>query len=400
VRTAQAIIALCLLTGNIGKPGTGPNSITGQCNAMGSRLFSNTTNLLGGRDFSNARHREDVASQLGIDAALIPTEPSLPYHRIVEAINSGQIRALWVIATNPAHSWIDKSGMREVLSRLDCLVVQDMYEDTETAKLAHIVLPAAGWGEKEGTFINSERRLGVIKKVSIAPGEALADFHIFQLIAEAWGVGDMFREWSSPEAVFQILKRLTRGRPCDITGISDYVALERAGGIQWPYPESAPDRSQERRLFADGRFFTEDGRAKFLFAEPRPLPEPTSSQYPLLLLTGRGSTSQWHTQTRTRCSDVLRKLAPSELYVELSPADAAALQIASDELVRVASRRGEVTARAFVTHGMSAGQVFMPMHFESMNHLTFPAFDPYSHQPAYKACAVRVARLDGAEIHE
>jgi assimilatory nitrate reductase catalytic subunit len=255
-------------------------------------------------------------------------------------------------------------------------------------------LPAAGWGEKDGTFINSERRLGVIKKVSKAPGEALADFHIFQLIAEAWGVGDSFREWSSPEAVFQIMKRLSRGQPCDITGISDYVALDRAGGIQWPYPEGAPDQASERRLFADGQFFTEDRRARFLYAEPRPLPEQPCVEYPLLLLTGRGSSSQWHTQTRTRCSEILRQLAPSELYVELSPADAQALQVVSDELVRVASRRGEVTARAFVTNGILSGQVFMPMHFESMNKLTFPAFDPYSHQPAYKACAVRISRLD------
>jgi assimilatory nitrate reductase catalytic subunit len=283
--------------------------------------------------------------------------------------------------------------MREVLSQLDCLVVQDMYDTTETARLADIVLPAAGWGEKEGTFINSERRIGVIKKVSAAPGQALADFHIIQLIAETWGVGDLFREWHSPEAVFQILKRLSRGRPCDITGIVDYVALDRAGGIQWPYPEGNPDRAAERRLFADSRFFSEDGRAKFLCEEPRPLPEAPTAEYPLLLLTGRGSSSQWHTQTRTRCSEILRQLAPSESYVEISPKDAEALGIAPEELVRVASQRGAITARAFVTHSVVPGQVFMPMHFESMNLLTFPAFDPYSHQPAYKACAVRVERL-------
>jgi anaerobic selenocysteine-containing dehydrogenase len=327
VRTAQAIIALCLMTGNIGKPGTGPNSITGQCNAMGSRLFSNTTGLLGGRDFQSPQHRQEVADLLGMDSARIPSEPSLPYHRIVEAITTGQVRGLWVIATNPAHSWIDKAGMREVLSQLDCLVVQDMYDDTETARLADIMLPAAGWGEKEGTFINSERRIGVIKKVSPAPGQALADFHIFQLIAEAWGVGDLFREWHSPEAVFQILKRLSRGRPCDITGITDYVAIDREGGIQWPYPEENPDRSPERRLFADGRFFSEGGRAKFLCEEPRPLPEAPTSYYPLLLLTGRGSSSQWHTQTRTRCSEILRQLAPNEPYVEISPQDAEALGV-------------------------------------------------------------------------
>jgi anaerobic selenocysteine-containing dehydrogenase len=393
VRTAQAIIALCLMTGNIGRPGTGPNSITGQCNAMGSRLFSNTTNLLGGRDFANATHRHEVGELLGIDPARIPEQASLPYHRIIEGIKAGQIRGLWVVATNPAHSWIDKSDMHEVLSRLDCLVVQDMYRDTETARVADIVLPAAGWGEKEGTFINSERRIGIIKKVCRAPGQALADFHIFQLVAEAWGVADLFRDWSSPEAVFQLMKRLSRGRPCDFTGIEGYVALDAAGGIQWPYPEGSPDRASERRLFADGRFHTEDGRAQFLFSEPRPLPEPPDAAYPLLLLTGRGSSSQWHTQTRTRCSEILQKLAPSELYIELCPADAAELRISAGQRVQVESRRGKLAARAFITHGVVRGQVFMPMHFESMNLLTFPAFDPHSHQPAYKACAVRVSAL-------
>jgi anaerobic selenocysteine-containing dehydrogenase len=187
---------------------------------------------------------------------------------------------------------------------------------------------------------------------------------------------------------------LSRGRPCDITGIDDYVAVDRAGGIQWPYPEAADcpiDRATERRLFADGRFYTDDQRARFSFADPTPLPESPDDAYPLLLLTGRGSSSQWHTQTRTRCSEILRQLAPSELYIEIAPADAKASSITSGEIVQIRSRRGQITARAFVTHSVSPGQVFMPMHFESMNLLTMAAFDPHSHQPAYKACAVRVS---------
>lgn len=392
VRTAQAIIALALMTGNIGRPGTGANSITGQCNAMGSRVFSNTTNLLGGRDFTNEAHRLDVAGVLGIEAARIPSEPSLAYDQIIEAILAGKIKGLWVIATNPAHSWINQAHLRDVFKRLDCLVVQDMYHDTETAQLADIMLPAAGWGEKEGTFINSERRIGVVKRVCRAPGEALADFHIFQLIAEAWGVGDMFREWSSPEAVFQILKKLSSGRPCDITGIEDYAMLDREGGIQWPLPEGRKLEARERRLFEDGRFFTDDARAKFFFADPRPLPEPTTSAYPLLLLTGRGSSSQWHTQTRTKRSEVLNKLSPKELYVEVSAFDARELGIRPDEAVNVVSQRGSVRARAFITNSVRPGEVFMPMHYDTMNRLTFSAFDPYSRQPAYKACAVKITK--------
>ena len=391
-RTAQAIIALALMTGNIGRPGTGPNSITGQCNAMGSRLFSNTTTLLGGRDFRNAQHRAEVAHILNLDERRIPSQPSLAYDQIIEAILSRKIRGLWVIATNPAHSWINQAHLSDVLDRLEYLVVQDMYHDTETARRADIMLPAAGWGEKEGTFINAERRIGVIKRVSRAPGQALADFHIFQLLADAWGCAALFRDWTSPEAVFQILKRLSRGRPCDITGIEDYVMLDREGGIQWPFSEGTPLTEKERRLFSDGCFFTDDQRAKFVFADPRPLPEPVTARYPLLLLTGRGSSSQWHTETRTKRSAVLTKLSPRELYVEISVADARAMNIAPDETVEVSSARGSVTARAFVTHAVRPGEVFMPMHYEGVNRLTFPSFDPHSRQPAYKASAVKITK--------
>jgi len=394
-RTAQAIIALALLTGNMGREGTGANSITGQCNAMGSRLFSNTTNLFCGRDFGDPNDRHDVAKVLGLDAGLIPSTPSLAYDQIIEQILAGKIKGLWVIATNPAHSWINQAHLHEALTRLDCLVVQDMYHDTETARLADIVLPAAGWGEKEGTFINSERRVGVIKRVCRAPGQALADFYILRLIAEAWGCAHLFQAWSSPETVFQILKQLSRGRPCDITGIEDYAMLDRHGGIQWPLPLGAEVAENDRRLFVDGHYFTPDRRAKLLFADPRPLPEQPNASYPLLLLTGRGSSSQWHTQTRTKRSAVLQRLSPSELYLEISPIDAGALGIRPSDLVDVSSQRATVRARAFVTHGVQPGQVFLPMHDDAMNRLTFAAFDPHSRQPAYKACAVRVRRASG-----
>src|SRR5690606_6648640 len=155
VRVAQALINLALLTGNIGRPGTGANSITGQCNAMGSRLFSNTTNLVGGHAFESAADRAKIAKILEVDERRIPREPSLAYDQILAGIREGKIRALWVIATNTAHSWIHQSEARELLSQLDFLVVQDMYHTTETAAQADLVLPAAGWGEKEGTFINS-----------------------------------------------------------------------------------------------------------------------------------------------------------------------------------------------------------------------------------------------------
>jgi anaerobic selenocysteine-containing dehydrogenase len=395
VRTAQSIINLALLTGNIGRPGTGANSITGQCNAMGSRLFSNTTNLLGGRAFTSPEHRAEVAAILDIPAARVPAAPSLAYDQIIAAIGAGDIRGLWIVATNPAHSWPDQSALHEVLGRLDFLVVQDMYANTETAQRAHLFLPAAGWGEKEGTFINSERRIGLVKQVARAPGHALSDFRIFQLVAEYWGAGGMFRRWRTPEDVFRILGRLSAGRPCDFSAIRDYALIEAQGGIQWPCPDTAPPPEVERRLFADGRFFHPDGRARFVIADPQPLPGAPDAAYPFLLSSGRGSSSQWHTQTRTGKSPVLRHLYPADLYVEINPVDARRLGIASDEWVVVSSRRGEARARAFVTHAIAPGQLFIPMHYPDANRLTYPVFDPHSRQPAYKACAATVRRVTG-----
>jgi len=390
VRTAQSIINVALLTGNIGRPGTGANSITGQCNAMGSRLFSNTTGLLGGHEFTNAAHREKVAGILGIDVGTIPTENSWAYNEIMEGILRGKIKGLWVVCTNPAHSWINQNSARDILDRLDFLVVQDMYHTTETAQRAHMVLPAAGWGEKDGTFINSERRVGVIKKVRQAPGQALADLQIFRLVAKYWGCGEMFSRWTSPAAVFETIKQLSRGQPCDMTGIRDYQFVDERGGVQWPYPETGADDRQERRLFEDGKFFHASGRAKFVFDEPRQMTELPSEQYPFLLLTGRGSASQWHTQTRTSKSAVLRKLYPEHPYVEMNPADARSLGITPNRTVTIASQRGSMRAIVMLTPSVAAGSVFIPMHYEGTNRLTDAVFDPHSKQPSYKACAVKV----------
>lgn len=403
VRAAQSLINLALMTGNIGKPGTGANSITGQCNAMGSRLFSNTTGLMGGREFTKPEHRDQVAGLLNIPVDRIPKQNSFSYHEILKGILEGKIKGLWVVATNPAHSWINQDQAKDILSRLDFLVVQDMYSTTETAQLADLVLPAAAWGEKEGTFINSERRIGVIRQVAKAPGQALSDFRIIQLIAKACGVDSLFRDWSSPAAVFQLLKKLSAGQPCDFTGIRDYQHLDQARGIQWPYTaefhSQVADEAgktplssvvQERRLFADGKFFHADGRARLLFESPRPMPEPPTDDYPLVLLTGRGTAVQWHTQTRTAKSTVLRKLAPLAVYVEINPTDARRCGITAQQKVVVESRRASVTATAFLTPTVAPGQIFLPMHYPEVNRLTDAVFDPYSKQPSYKACAVRI----------
>lgn len=395
-RTAQAIINLALMTGNIGRPGTGANSITGQCNAMGSRLFANITSLLGGHDSKNEAHRAKIASLLSIPEEVIPRQPSIAYDQIVQKIAEGQIKGLWVVATNGSHSWIHQKAFNEILGKLDFLVVQDMYPTTDTARRADLFLPAAGWGEKEGTLINSERRIGLVKKVRRAPGQALSDFSILQLLAHYWGCDEMFAKWSSPEAVFQILKEVTRGQPCEFTAIRNYQMIDNCGGIQWPCREEdlvgSEDAKpvQQRRLFGDGRFHTPDKKARFIFETPRTMPEAPDAQYPFLLLTGRGTSSQWHTNTRTAKSDVLRKLYPESCYVEIHPDDAKRLGVEPNSQVRVRSRRAEILATAFVTATVQPRQLFIPMHYTEANQLTCPIFDSYSRQPSYKACAVHV----------
>ena len=306
-----------------------------------------------------------------------------------------------IIATNTAHSWIDQERLRAAFGKLEFLVVQDMYATTETAQRADLYFPAAGWGEKEGTLINSERRIGLVKKVRRAPGRALSDFHICQLIAHYWGCEGMFARWTSPEAVFQTLKAISQGMPNDITGIRDYRMIDECGGIQWPLSDAEVSRFDtskcevvsERRLFENGKFFTPDRRARCIFEEPCAAPETADGEYPFLLMTGRGTSSQWHTNTRTGKSDVLRKLYPSHCYVEINPEDAEKLGIRKNSVVRIVSRRARIRATAFVTPTIRPGQLFIPMHYREVNRLTFPAFDPYSRQPSYKACAVKIEMI-------
>jgi len=391
VRTAQAIINLSLMTGNVGRPGTGPNSITGQANAMGSRLFSNTTSLFAGYDTLKEEDRRAIAKILRIPLELIPRKNGMPYHKILEAIQDGSIKGLWVIATNPAHSWINRNSLYEKLDKLDFLVVQDLFTNTETAGFADLLLPAAGSGEKTGTVINSERRIGIIDKIRDAPGEARSDFDIFKAIAEVWGCKDIFARWTDPEAVFTILQETSVGRPCDISGIRGYDMIRSRGGIQWPYPSGKADDAAERRLFADAQFFTPDAKAKMLFDISHNLPEPVDSDYPVELLTGRGSVAQFHTQTRTGKVDLLNRISRPRCYVEVNPLDADKWGLAEGDEVTISSRRGSVVAEAILSDGLKSGQVFMPMHYEETNRLTFPAFDPYSAEPTYKNAAVRLS---------
>ncbi|MCR4337749.1 MAG: nitrate reductase, partial [Candidatus Omnitrophica bacterium] len=188
-----------------------------------------------------------------------------------------------------------------------------------------------------------------------------------------------------------------KGQPCDFSGIQDYEMIEQAGGIQWPFPSGknleglfAGALMQQRRLFEDGHFFHPDGKACFRFEEPRSSPEPVSEEHPFIFLTGRGTSAQWHTQTRTGKSAILRKMYPADPYVEINPYDAEQLKVDPSQWVQVMTRRGRIRAQVMIVPTVRRGQIFMPMHYVTTNQLTFPAFDPYSRQPSYKICAARI----------
>ncbi|MBM3277605.1 MAG: nitrate reductase [Candidatus Handelsmanbacteria bacterium] len=385
------INTLALITGNIGRTGAAPMSITGQCNAMGSREFSFTSSMPGYRKFEKQEDRRELAGLWGIGAQQLPSRRGLAYPDIVDAILEGKIRALWVIATNPVLSFPDQARLQEALGRLDLLVVQDGFHPTATTELADLVLPAAIWGEKEGSYTNSERRASRVRAAVPPPGEAKPDFEIFLDLARYLGVGDhLFPGWRGPEDAFAEIRRVSAGRLCDYSGMS-YAQMEAQGGIQWPCDEQHPQGCDS--LYAAGIFPTEDGRAHLLFASAEKGPEEVDRIYPLLLNTGR-TVEHWHTGTKTRGVPILAKLAP-EAWVEINPQTARRYAIGPHDRVSLISARGRVDGLLVrISETIGPEQVFVPFHFaeQCVNKLTLPAFDPKSREPNYKQCAVRLER--------
>ncbi len=388
--TVNAICNLALLTGQIGRPGAAPFSITGQCNAMGTREAGFTSSMPGYRKFEDPADRAELAGLLGIDENELPAKRGLAYPDIVEAAVAKKIRALWIIGTNPLVSYPNQGVLRHALSNLDFLVVQDGYHPTPTSELADLVLPAAIWGEKEGTYTNSERRVSKVNKAVEPPGEARSDFDIFLAIAARLGCRDaLFSGWTRPEDAFNEWRRVSSGRLCDYSGIS-YDLLAREGAVQWPLREGVAPKGPSR-LYADGIFKTHDGRARLICAEWAPFPEQPGSGYPFILNTGR-TVEHWHTRTKTREVPILERLSP-RAWLEINPRDAKRLGLSSHEAVDVISRRGRARAVELrLTEITAPGQVFMPFHFfeTNVNEITQSAFDPVSREPNYKQCAVRV----------
>lgn len=390
--TVTLLNTLCVLTGNIGRPGAAPFSITGQCNAMGTREAGFTASMPGYRSFDDPEHRRELADLLGIAEERIPTERGRAYPDIVNAVMNGRIKGLWIIGTNPLVSFPNREVLEIALSRLELLVVQDGFE-TPTTAIADVVLPAAIWGEKEGTYTNSERRVSRVRAAVPPPGLARPDFDIFLAVAGRWGCQDaLFPGWQGPRDAFEEWRVVSAGRPCDYSGIT-YERIDAAGGVQWPCPsgDGTVPLGGTPRLYTDLRFNRPDERVALRSVTRQPLHEAPGPQYPLLLNTGR-TVEHWHTRTKTGRVPILEGLAP-EAWLEIHPDDAEELGVRSGDLVRVSSARGAVDRlRARVTAVVRAGEVFIPFHWDERcaNRLTSDEFDPISREPNYKQCSVRV----------
>jgi assimilatory nitrate reductase catalytic subunit len=381
--TVNAINNLSLLTGNIGRAGSAPFSITGQCNAMGSRETSFTTAIPGYRKFEDAEARAEVAALWNVPVERIPDARGMAYPDIIEGAVSKKIRALWIIATNPAVSFPNYDVLQQAFENLEFLVVQDGFHPNPTSELAHLVLPAAVWGEKEGTYTNSERRVSKVNKIVEPPGAAKSDFDIFLAVAQKLGVHDeLFPGWTSTRDAFEEWRKCSAGRLCDYSAMT-WESIEEKGGIQWG----------GERLYTDGKFHTADGRAKFFNIECEPFPEQPNAEFPLILNTGR-TVEHWHTRTKTGNVAILNNMSP-RAWLEMNPRDARKLALKPHDRVSIVSRRNRVDGVELrVTEIVAPGQIFMPFHFAktNVNRATQSAFDPISREPNFKQCSVRVER--------
>jgi anaerobic selenocysteine-containing dehydrogenase len=439
----QATAAACqvnnlhLLRGMLGRPGASVYQMNGQPTAQNTRETGADGDLPGFRNWDNREHIRELAELWNVDEMIIPHwAPPTHAMQLFRYAEQGSLELLWITATNPVVSMPDRSRIRRILQREGLLVVvQDLFR-TETAELADVVLPAATWGEKVGTFTNADRTVHLSELAVDPPGEARPDLDIFLDYARRMDFRDRdgapLVKWPDAESAFEAWKRCSAGRPCDYTGLS-YERLRGSGGIQWPCTEDAPDGTE--RLYVDGRFNTDpdyaetfgqdlttgathteieyrakepQGRAFLHAADYEPSPEVPTEDFPLLLTTGR-TLYQFHTRTKTGRTPQLQAAAP-DVWAELGPADAAALGVAEGDLLAIESPRGEVRARARVS-GVRAGVVFVPFHYgewdlapgaeshRAANELTLTGWDPVSKQPFFKVAAVRVRRIAAADGH-
>jgi predicted molibdopterin-dependent oxidoreductase YjgC len=387
----NSLINLHLLTGQIGKPGAGPFSLTGQPNAMGGREAGLLAHQLPGYRFvEDPDDRAAVERYWGRPPGTISTRPGLTATEMFRALESRRLKAIWIAATNPAVSLPDLHHVRRALAHAEVVVVQDPYCPTETTRWADVVLPVSQWSEKVGTSTSSERRVSRSEMVVEPPGEALPDWEVLARFARAMGYAGF--EHRSSDEVWDEFVPLTSGRPCDMAGLTS-ARLRRDRHVSWPCPHE--DHPGTERLYLDRRFPTPDGRARFLPRRHQPPRETTDHEFPLVLNTGR-LYSHWHTLTRTARSPKLVAREPGP-FVEVHPDDATELGLAAGQDAELSSRRGVLKLPVRINPGLRRGMVFVPFHWgdeygerTAANYLTISAIGRVAKQPELKYCAVRL----------
>ncbi|VAW83277.1 Assimilatory nitrate reductase large subunit [hydrothermal vent metagenome] len=387
------INSLNLITGNIGKPGGTSLSITGQCNAMGTREWSSCSGLPGYRALENAEHRDEIAKFWGIDPEFFPKKRGMAQTDIFPAIETGQIKGLWLVATNPMTSMPNTARIRKTFENLEFLVVQDAYRDVETTEYANVFLPAGLWAEKTGVMTNTERRVNLVRNVIDPPGESKADLWIFNQMAKRFEQAEKIKFPEKASDVFEEMRALSKGRFLDISGM-DYDKIESARGLQWPMPEG--DTTGSARVYSDGKYNYPDGKAKLIplnFIDNNETPD---DDYPFWLNSGR-VVEHFHTRTRTGKIGNQNKYSPTP-YMEMNPDSAKELGIEHMSYARLTSRRGDATVLVQCTHRVPHNMVFIPFHFhECVNRVSLGLLDPYSRQPAFKQCAVHIEAITEQE---
>ena len=394
-----ALINLHLATGQIGKQGAGPFSLTGQPNAMGGREVGGMANLLSGhRDLANAQHRDEVAKLWGLDS--VPSEPGKTAIEMFDALKDGSIKAIWIACTNPAHSMPDLNKVISALNAAELVVVQDAYGNTDTNQYADVLLPATTWGEKEGTVSNSERRITRVSPAIAPPGEARHDWQIMvdfaQRLEQRLAKSATLFPYTSTEQIFNEHRETTRGRDLDISGLS-YPLLSEQGPQQWPFLPG--DSAGKARLYADGVFPQPDGRAQFVNAHYQGNADKTDARHPLHLLTGR-LRDQWHGMSRTGTVAQLFNHAEQPL-IHINADDMQRRSIKQGDIVKVSNRRGSLILMAQASEEVQPSQTFIAMHWGSqfmhglgVNALMPASFDAVSKQPELKHSAIKLEKLD------
>ena len=392
---------LSLLTGNIGKPGGTSLSITGQCNAMGTREWSSCSGLPNYRALESAQDRQEIADFWGVDVEFFPKKRGMFQTDIYRAIETGEIKGLWLIATNPLTSLPNTARIRKSMEKLEFVAVQDCYRDTESVDYAHVFLPAGTWAEKEGVMTNTERRVNVVKPMLDPPAMAKADLWIFNQMAKRFNQAGKLKFPEAAADIFLEMGKLSKGRLADISGMTHENILKHRG-IQWPYTAQQLEEGEVppaggKRLYAEDKTFRyADGKAKLI-----PLPfidnnEVPDEKFPYWLNTGR-LVEHWHGRSKTGKIANNNKFSPIP-FIEMSPDAAKDLGIRGQDYVRLVSRRSDAIVMAVLTQRVPKNMVFLPFHFhDCANRLTLGLLDPHSRQPAYKQSAVRIERCENQQ---